>query len=164
MFFKETIRSTVGYHFWANERIKNKAAELVLANPDAYTEDMGIGHGSLHTTLAHMLRAEYVWLGLIKAGTAPQIGFVLAEHQTLEALEKVWKKVEVEYLQYLDRIEDEAFEEIVNTADQNGIITPIPRWRMLQHVLYHSAQHRAEAALILTHLGHSPGDLDFIYY
>ena len=65
---------------------------------------------------------------------------------------------------YLDRAAEADLMAIVETKDQNGIVTPIPRWRMLQHVLYHSAQHRAEAALILTHLGHSPGNLDFINY
>ena len=164
MFYKDTVRSTVGYHFWANERIKKKAFELIASDPDGYFENLGVGHGSLHQTLYHMVEAEYVWLGLIKQGVTPDLTLDIDELKSLTDLEEVWKKVEAEYLQYFDRIDEKAFAEIVNTSDSNGIVTPIPRWRMLQHILYHSAQHRAEAALILTHLGFSPGDLDFIYY
>ena len=46
---------------------------------------------------------------------------------------------------------------------------PAPRDRhtlgaAITHVLVHSAQHAAEVAELLTQLGHSPGDLDFMEF
>ena len=40
----------------------------------------------------------------------------------------------------------------------------VPVWQMLLHLANHGTQHRSEAALLLTAIGHSPGDLDLIDY
>lgn len=36
------------------------------------------------------------------------------------------------------------------------------RWEMLWHVINHSTQHRSEVAMMLTKLGHSPGDMEIL--
>jgi uncharacterized damage-inducible protein DinB len=38
------------------------------------------------------------------------------------------------------------------------------RWQVLVSVGTHGMQHRGEAALILTSLGHSPGEIDYSYW
>jgi len=37
-------------------------------------------------------------------------------------------------------------------------------WGMMTHVVNHATQHRSEAAMALTAMGRSPGDLDFLDY
>ena len=40
----------------------------------------------------------------------------------------------------------------------------ISLWQALAHVVNHGTQHRSEAAVLLTAVGHSPGDLDMVDY
>ena len=161
MFFRDTLRSTFGYNFWANGQLIKKATQIDSVE---FVEDLGVGHGSLQLTLFHILNLEDVWFGLMENGEPPASRLEKEYFASIEPFKTEWKRVEGNYLNYLDRAAEADLIAIVETKDQNDVVTPIPRWRMLQHVLYHSAQHRAEAALILTHLGHSPGNLDFINY
>lgn len=161
MFSIHYIRSVFGYHFWANGQLLKKAENLSETD---YFEDLSVGHGSLHSTFFHMLRVEKVWIELAQNGKLNEPSIEIESFASLESIQKSWTAVEKKYLQYLDRTAEEEYAAVVNVTDQNGIVTPIQRWRMLQQVLFHGAQHRAEAALILTHLGQSPGDLDFIFY
>ncbi|MFT5196251.1 MAG: putative damage-inducible protein DinB [Cellvibrionaceae bacterium] len=160
MFSIHYIRSVFGYHFWANNQLLKKAA---LVDKTDYFEDLGVGHGSLHTTFYHMLKTEQLWFALIK-NDEKEPSVLQTRCDSLNLIQQTWKAVELNYLRYLDATAESEYSVIIKTTDQNGVETPIQRWRMLQQVLFHGAQHRAEAALILTHLGQSPGDLDFIFY
>ncbi|MGH2491533.1 MAG: DinB family protein, partial [Candidatus Limnocylindria bacterium] len=40
----------------------------------------------------------------------------------------------------------------------------LPLWYFLVHMVTHSQQHRSESAQLLTQLGRSPGDVDFLDY
>ena len=39
-----------------------------------------------------------------------------------------------------------------------------PLWQQMIHQVNHATQHRSEAAMLLTKLGHSPGWLDLLYF
>ena len=47
---------------------------------------------------------------------------------------------------------------------QNADGSRISLWQALAHVVNHGTQHRSEAAVLLTDVGHSPGDLDMVDY
>jgi uncharacterized damage-inducible protein DinB len=37
-------------------------------------------------------------------------------------------------------------------------------WRILEHIVIHGVQHCTEISQLLTNKGHSPGDIDFLFY
>jgi len=37
-------------------------------------------------------------------------------------------------------------------------------WHAIAHLVNHGTQHRSEAALMLTNFGHSPEEVDLIYF
>ena len=147
------IRTLYDYNFWANRRILDAAAR-VPADQFAAT---GLGE-----ILGHILTSEVIWRrrweGLNPDGTQP-----IGEFPTIEDLIVRWRAEDQLLAAYLDGLTD---------ADLDGGLTFLrgqasdtrTLWHLLVHVVNHGTQHRAEAALILTDQGCSPGDVDFTVF
>ncbi len=71
-------------------------------------------------------------------------------------LVRAWHADEAKMRAWLDKIDD--------TDLSTPAFRDVQVWMCLAHVLNHSTQHRSEAAMILTHWGQSPGELDLTYY
>jgi uncharacterized damage-inducible protein DinB len=62
-------------------------------------------------------------------------------------------------------LDDGALGEAVQFRRLSGELSdPIARWHMVMQMVTHGAQHRSEAAAVLTAYGESPGDLDFLFF
>jgi uncharacterized damage-inducible protein DinB len=51
---------------------------------------------------------------------------------------------------------------VTTRSGESGVTAT--RGALLVHPVMHGAQHRSEAAQMLTEFGHSPGDYDLVYY
>ncbi len=143
------------YSYAATRIILNAAEHLTveqwLAKPPLD------GANSLQHILVHMLDCEQGWRANLRAGrrdASPELE--LADYPTVAALADAWRADEQVMRAWLSTLDDD----IVNGAAYNAL----QLWQCLVHVVNHSTQHRSEAAMILTHFGHSPGDLDFTFY
>ncbi|PYO51947.1 MAG: hypothetical protein DMD83_26720 [Candidatus Rokuibacteriota bacterium] len=65
--------------------------------------------------------------------------------------------------EYIASLDDRALRDPILWAGDRGPVR-LPRWQAMVHCANHGTQHRSEIAAMLTDLGHSPGDLDFILY
>jgi len=65
---------------------------------------------------------------------------------------------------FLESLSDDELVESLNITRWDGVKVTMTRWHMLVHLASHSMQHRTEAAVLLTQYGHSPGDLDFLFF
>ena len=110
----------------------------------------------------HMLRTSHSWrLGL---ETRARQAFPNPETFTsLDALDVGFDSEKNGWEVYLDSLSDEKITDDIELIDSQRTLV-IPRWRILQHVLFHGMQHHSELAQILTERGQSPGDLDFIFF
>ena len=113
---------------------------------------------SLHQILIHMLDTEQGWRENLRAGQSnatPELD--PASFPNAAALAAAWQADEREMRLWLAALDDE----VVNATTY---IPQLKLWQCLVHVVNHGTQHRSEAAMILTHFGQSPGDLDFTFY
>lgn len=148
------LRELYDHHAWTMDRLLALAREVP---PERAAEPWGAA-GSLTAILDHILSAQRIWLGRWReegpvawtdAGTVAEVG-------------RRWPVVQAEMRGFLATLGPEAparaFPQYPAPRDRRTLGAAIT------HVLVHSAQHAAEAAELLTQLGHSPGDLDFMEF
>jgi uncharacterized damage-inducible protein DinB len=158
---KQILSTLYSYDAHATTKIFEAAAKL---SPEALEKSMsGQSHGGVRSTLFHMLRAMTVWCSSF-AGDRVRVVLNPADFPTLDSVYARWREESDKMRAYVDGLSEEQIAEaqVINrpSAGEQRIVT----WHMLQHVALHGVQHRAECAAMLTALGHSPGDLDFIYF
>ncbi len=157
---KQDILTLYQYNQWANAKILNAAAQ---ATRGQYLAPAAFPHGGLCGTLVHIMFAEWIWRNRWE-GTSPTYRLKPEEFPTPETLSARWKDEEKKLMGFVDRLTDEKLNSMITYSNTSG--KPFTRilWHMLAHVVNHGTQHRAEAAALLTALGHSPGDIDLIYF
>ncbi len=164
------FRLLFDYNRGANHAILDGAAQVpereYLATVD------GISFGSLHATLVHVLVAELVWLARWEGRTPPEAlsdarksGLIAeVEIPTFESLAELWREEEAKQLRFFSGITDETivmsvvYKNLANQPDEQ------PLSELIAHFVNHGTQFRAEAAVRLTQLGLSVGDLDLIIF
>lgn len=130
---------------------------------DQFLAPAAFPHGGLQGTLVHTLFAEWIWRKRWE-GTSPANRFKPEDFSTFEALRRRWQAEEKLLMGFVDQITDE---KLGNTFQYNNTAgKPFIKilWQAMAHLVNHGTQHRTEAAAILTSLGHSPGDIDLIYF
>ena len=150
------IEQLFDYSYAATRRILDAAQHLTDAEFTA-TPPL-TGANSLQHILVHMLDTEVGWRENLRAGrrdASPEID--PANFPNAAALAVAWREDERIMRAWLATLDDET----VNAA---SYIPQLRLWQCLVHVVNHGTQHHSEAAMILTHFGQSPGDLDFTFY
>ena len=157
---KQDILTLYKYNQWANAKILNAGAHLTQGQ---YLADASFPHGGLRGTLVHTLFAEWIWRKRWE-GTSPNVRLRPEEFPTFELLHLRWMEEEKLLLTFVNGLTDERLEQYFDYTSTEG--TPYKRilWHAMAHLVNHGTQHRSEAAAMLTDFGHSPGDVDMIYF
>jgi uncharacterized damage-inducible protein DinB len=147
----DDIRFLFAYDRWATRRVLKAASRLRKRDWPA-GEPIGTRH--LGEILVHQLGAHQRWRhGLSGSPNVPR-----PERDPLPSLAALAAAWEAEW---------EALDAWLATLDDAWLARSdegIAFWQMLAHVVNHGTQHRSEAAALLTALGHSPRDLDMIFF
>jgi uncharacterized damage-inducible protein DinB len=159
---KRDIRMLYDYNRWCNQRLLDAAAKLT---DEQFVAAGRYPHGGLRGTLVHALFAEWTWR-MRWLGTPPQHGyrFKLEEFPTVAVLRARWTEEEAALMEFVEALTDQKLTaELEYTSTEGGRHKRV-LWETMAHLVNHGTQHRAEAAAMLTDLGHSPGDIDLIVY
>lgn len=143
------IRFLFAYDRWATEKVLALATTVPVEEWEESNriDRRGLGGIMVHALGAHE-RWRSGWQGLAlparrEAGPVP----------TAAELADLWRIEWAALDAYLDGLTDE---------DAHGTFDDITLWYTFAHLVNHGTQHRSEAAVLLTIMGRSPGDLDLI--
>jgi len=143
------IRFLFAYDRWATEKILAMAA---LVPYDEWEESNRIDRRGLGGIMTHQLGAHERWRagwqGLDSPGRR-ETGPLPSVAGLRDAWEAEWALLDA----YLGSLADDAI---------RGSYEDLILWQTMAHVVNHGTQHRSEAAVLLTIMGRSPGDLDLI--
>ena len=122
-------------------------------------------HESVRMTLYHVVRVQVWWLSVLngKPGTPPPPE--AHEHMSLEDVKGWFAQSHDDLRAYAAGLTEERLESEVSAFHPGqGKEYRWPSWQLVSHLVNHGSHHRAEAGIMLASLGHSPGDMDFIYF
>ena len=156
----EIIKSLVDYHYWRSARLLARAAGLASAElyaPNAYPS------GSLGGTFVHVMGADQVWTQRLQ-GASPTAFPTPEAFPDLDSIVTNWRGVETGLRSYVDGLTEAELKRVFTFRRIKGDVVEAVVWETLFHVANHGMQHGAEIAQMLTELGRSPGDIDFIVF
>jgi uncharacterized damage-inducible protein DinB len=157
----DAIRELFDYNYWRNKKILSTAHDVT---PEQFTAPNSFPSGSLHGTLVHTLGAEWIWRQRLQMGVSPKAIVAKDALPTLEAIQAKWAEEERETRAWLAALDDAALDEVKRYNMTNGTPVADKLWQCLAHVVNHGTQHCSEMAQMLTDYGHSPGNIDYIYF
>ena len=158
---KNDIQLLFDYNYWANARILQQAARL---NQEQYNQSFPVSFGGLHGTLAHILGTEMVWRQRCVEGISPPAVPSAEDFATFQDLEQRWTAEEHAMRSFLMTLTDDELSQTIRYKTTRGILHENVLWQPLVHLVNHGTQFRSEAAVILSQLGQSPGDIDLILF
>ena len=157
---KQDILILYKYNQWANAKILNVAAKV---SQEQYLAPASFPHGGLRGTLVHALFAEWIWRNRWE-GMSPMHRLKPEDFPTFESLFARWLDEEKQLMDFAEGLTDENLNNRFSYTNTSGKPFTKILWQAMAHLVNHGTQHRTEAAAILTDFGHSPGDIDLIYF
>jgi uncharacterized damage-inducible protein DinB len=157
---KQDITMLYRYNQWSTRKILDAAANVT---PEQFLAPGSFPHGGLQGTLVHALFAEWIWRNRWE-GTSPAQRLKPEEFPTFEALRARWAEEEGRLMAFVQHVTDEELNRVIPYKSTTGEPHERVLWQMMAHLVNHGTQHKTEAAALLTDFGHSPGDIDMIYF
>jgi uncharacterized damage-inducible protein DinB len=157
---KQDILTIYHYNQWTTAKILDCTANVTQ---EQFLASSIFPHGGLRSTLVHTLFAEWIWRNRWE-GISPTVRFKPEDFPTLASLQIRWLEEEKKLMAFVEGLTDERLNNKFSYHDTKGNLHERVLWQAMAHVVNHGTQHKTEAAAMLTDLGHSPGDIDLIYY
>ena len=156
----DDLRTIYAYSCWMNDRIL-AAAERVT--PEQFVASTKLTPRNLQDNLVHILDVEWSWRETARSRGEQGVGhdeeLQPADFPDVDALRARWAEESASMRDYLAELSDEDLDAPARQGDDRFTLGDI-----LLHAINHGVLARVEAAVLLTHYGQSPGDLDYLNY
>jgi uncharacterized damage-inducible protein DinB len=152
----EEVGELLEYLFWARDRIL--AASAALTESEFRSGDT-VTTRDLRATLVHQLENEWAWRIRLSQGAFPVRDVLPTDYPSLDALVDHWHREERDLRAWFGQLSDRDL-----AAQPPGDENALALWRYLLYVVNHGTQQFTEAAVLLTRLGHSPGEIGYLAF
>ena len=153
------------YNYWANGLILKHVEKLT---EDQFLEQIPFLKTNLRDILSHTLFAEWSWLkrfeGIEMTREERREFFLSEKYTTLHQLVDDWLDVELRLRAFLGEMDEEQIGSLFRITIHDGRVFEYRYVDIFTQLAFHGMQHRAECAAILTEMGHSPGNIDYIVF
>ena len=160
---RKDLETLFGFSYWMKDRVLECAAKLTRAE---FTAPSGVTTRDLRGTLVHTLDVELSWRARLQ-GQPEEVWkkeLPVAEFRTAGALIDRWRLDEKEMRAWLASLDDEKLAEIHDLEPGAPPKEQFPLWYYLLHVHTHTQQQLGDAAVLLTRMRQSPGNIEFLEY
>jgi uncharacterized damage-inducible protein DinB len=162
---KAYIEKLIDYNYWANGLVMKNAEKLT---DEEFRQENGSGLDSVRDILAHVMLAEWLWLERMQGKSRIldefKKFFKLERYPTIKECYDDWFDIELRMRDFLANMPEEQLTQTFEYARSDGSEYENRYIDIFTQLILHGMQHRSELAVILSKLGHSPGNLDYIVY
>ena len=159
------IRHLFDYTEWANSLAMDAAASLFDGN---LRRDVGISHGSIFGTLAHMAGAEWIWLerwhGRSPAKAEAWTMWTPESCNDLATLNDRWQDVVDRRAQFISNLDEDRLGAELHFSLLSGDPSSMRLVDQMRHVANHATMHRGQVVGMIRQLGIDPPSTDLLFY
>jgi uncharacterized damage-inducible protein DinB len=153
---REEVGALVDYLFWVRDQVLAATASLTEGE---FQSGETVTTRDLRATLVHQLENEWAWRIRLSEGEFPTGDLNAEGYPTVDVLVNRWRREEQELRRWFERVTD-----LQLASRPPGEENVLPLWQYLVYVVTHGIQQFSEAAVLLTLLGHSPGEIGFLRF
>jgi len=167
--FLDAIVRLYDYQRESNARVLDIVDELSESELQSTIVE---GQPSISDTLLHMISIVQInvawWSNRLSGEDAylleyPVSEYPVSEYRNSENLRELWVRTDAEIAKFIDSLKsNNDLERMYTRVTPDGETRNRVLWEMMLHVINHGTQHRSEVAMMLTKLGHSPGDMEIL--
>ncbi len=152
----DEVGEALDYLFWVRDRILS--ASLGLTDEE-FRLEATVTTRSLRATLVHQLECEWAWRIRLIRGSFPETGIDPESFVTLAQLVERWHREERDLRAWFDSLSEV---DLASVRPQEP--SPLSTWRHVLYLVNHGTQQFSEAAVLLTRLGHGPGEIGYLAF
>ena len=160
---RKDLETLFGFSYWMKDRVLDCAAKLTRAE---FLAPSGVTTRDLRGTLVHTLDVELSWRARLqgKPEDVWKKELAVSNYPTAQALIDHWRRDEREMKAWLATLDDEKLAAIHDLEPGSPPKERFPLWYYVLHILTHTQQQLGDAAVLLTRMRQSPGNIEFLEY